>query len=326
MVDEAEVERGARAQLELLERREIGVVGAALRHRQVEELDSPLHPRHDAVDDLGHDAGILRLHHVLVGRTAVAQVIAELDLARHRVADLAEHVDGLLAEIDRARLVIALPGQHFLADVPLHGDAVVRQRRGDGMDLADESLRQRRQQFRPVGRHHIVVGRRDRRRDADLEFDARGNDAGLLQPVEHGEGFDRHGGIAGLEILAVRRLAGLDAQPRDFADNLAVPLHELERRHVARQFDRRIFRKHVLQEADPALADAGLAVGQARDVAADRARQRPEHGFGIGQRNATDEMHDWRLGVLGVHGVGPPRPGQRWQNHSRTRRRCNPAS
>src|ERR1700692_2780318 len=107
VVDEAEIERGAGAQLQLLERCEIGVVGAALRHRQVEEIDGSLHPRHDAVDDLDHDAGVLRLHHVLVGRAAVAQVIAELDLARHRVADLAEHVDGLFAEIDWARLVIA---------------------------------------------------------------------------------------------------------------------------------------------------------------------------------------------------------------------------
>ncbi len=165
--------------------------------------------------------------------------------------------------------------------------------------------RQRRQQFRPVGRHHVVVGRRDRRRDADLEFDACRNDAGLLQPVEHAERLDRHFGIAGLEILAVGRHAGLDAQPRDFANNLAVPLHELERRHIARQFDRRIFREHVLQEADPGLADAGLAVGQARDMAADRARERAEHGLGIGQRNAADEMHDWRFGWLGIHGRCP---------------------
>ena len=76
--------------------------------------------------------------------------------------------------------------------------------------------------------------------------------------------------------------------------------------------DRRIFREHVLQETDPAFADAGLAVGQARDVAADRAGERAEHGFGIRQRNAADEMHDWRFGLLGVHDVGPPRPGQRF--------------
>src|SRR4029077_8824344 len=41
VVDEAEIERGAQPQLELLERREISVVGAALRHRQMEELDWP---------------------------------------------------------------------------------------------------------------------------------------------------------------------------------------------------------------------------------------------------------------------------------------------
>ena len=61
-----------------------------------------------------------------------------------------------------------------------------------------------------------------------------------------------------------------------------------------------------MQETDPGFADAGLAVGQARDVAADRAGERAEHGFGIGQRNAADEMHDGRFGLLGFMIVGPP--------------------
>ena len=46
--------------------------------------------------------------------------------------------------------------------------------------------------FWPVGRHHVVVGRRDRRRDRDLEFDVGRNLAGLLQPLEHAPRFDRH--------------------------------------------------------------------------------------------------------------------------------------
>ena len=140
-------------------------------------------------------------------------------------------------------------------------------------DFADEGLRQRRQQARPVGRHHVVVGGRNRRRDADLEFDVGRDDAGLLQAVEHAPGLDRHVGIAGLERGRVGRRAGLDAQPRDFAHHLAVPLHELERRHVLGVLDRRILGEHVLQEADPGLADAGLAVRQADGMAPDRARQ-----------------------------------------------------
>jgi hypothetical protein len=32
-----------------------------------------------AIDDLDHNPGVLRLDHVLVGRAAVAQVVAELD-------------------------------------------------------------------------------------------------------------------------------------------------------------------------------------------------------------------------------------------------------
>ena len=46
-------------------------------------------------------------------------MIAEFDRGGHGVADLREYVDGLGAEIERTRLVVAFPGQHFLAYVPL---------------------------------------------------------------------------------------------------------------------------------------------------------------------------------------------------------------
>ena len=215
VMDQAEIKLGARPKLQVFQRREIGVVGARLHHRHVEELDRPLDARGDGVGDLDHDAHVLRQHHVLVGRAAVAQVIAELDAGRHRVADLHQHVDRLGAEIDRPRLVIAFPGQHLLADVPLHGDAVVRQRLGDLAHLADEMRHQRRQQLLPVARHHVVVGRRDRRRDRNLEFDAGRDLAGLLHALEHPPRLDRHVGVAGLERRRIDGGARLDAQPRE---------------------------------------------------------------------------------------------------------------
>ena len=98
------------------------------------------------------------------------------------------------------------------------------------------------------------------------------NDARLLQPVEHAPGFDRHVGVAGLERPGVGRGAGLDAQARNLAHHLAVPLRELERRHVRRKLDRGVGGEHVLQETDPGLADAGLAVGKTNEVPA---RPRP---------------------------------------------------
>ncbi len=106
------------------------------------------------------------------------------------------------------------------------------QRTRDRPDLADEVLRQCRQQFRPVGDHHVVVDRRNRCRQADLEFHAGGNDAGLLQTVEHCKRLDRHVGIASLERRRVGRRSGFDPQLRNLAHKLAVPLHEPKRRHV----------------------------------------------------------------------------------------------
>jgi hypothetical protein len=56
---------------------------------------------------------------VLVGRAAVAQMVAELDRGRHAATDRDQLGDRLLPEIDRPRLVIALLGDDLLAHVPV---------------------------------------------------------------------------------------------------------------------------------------------------------------------------------------------------------------
>src|SRR5262249_50707393 len=86
-----------------------------------------------------------------------------------------------------------------------------------------------------------------------------------------------------------------------------IPLHESERRHIARELDRRIARQHVLQEANPGLADTGLAIRQPDDVLAAGLRQHAEHRLAVRQRNTADEMHDRMLAAVG-HGL-TPRPG-----------------
>src|SRR4029077_18455495 len=80
----------------------------------------------------------------------------------------------------------------------------------------------------------------------------------------------------------------------------AVPLDELERRHVARNLDRGVLGQDILQKTDPGLADAGLTVRQAAEMGPGHLRERAEHGFGIGQRDAADEMHD-RLLIRARH-------------------------
>jgi hypothetical protein len=104
----------------------------------MEELDRALDPAGDRVGHFDHDRHVLRLDAMLIGRAAVAKVVAELDRGGHRVADLGQYADCLVAEIDRPRFVIAFPGQNFLAHVPLHGEAIIGYCRGDPFNLADE--------------------------------------------------------------------------------------------------------------------------------------------------------------------------------------------
>jgi hypothetical protein len=100
VVNEPEVEPGIAAELEGLERCIVGIIGATFRHRKVEELDRPLDTGSDRVGHLDHDAGVAGLHHMLVGRAAVAQVKTEFDCGRHGVADLGEYIEGLGTEVD----------------------------------------------------------------------------------------------------------------------------------------------------------------------------------------------------------------------------------
>ena len=90
---------------------------------------------------------------------------------------------------------------------------------------------------------------------------SRGNDALALQPLEQVPRCDRHIGITGLERGRIECRTGFDAQAGNFAQQLAVPLREFERRHVDGNLDCRIVGEHLLQEAYPGFADAGLAVG-----------------------------------------------------------------
>jgi hypothetical protein len=87
----------------------------------------------------------------------------------------------------------------------------------------------------------------------------------------------------------------------DLADQLAVPLDEPEGRHILGDLDGWVCSQHVLQELDPGLADASLAIGHADDMLAGDARQSPKHGLGIGQWNAADEMNDGLLAAICAH-------------------------
>src|SRR6201993_1677168 len=88
VMDEAEIKRSVRAQAQIVERREIAVIGAALCHRHMEELDRALDLAANGFGHLDHEGRVFWLYALLVGRAAVAEMVAELDPGRHRIADL----------------------------------------------------------------------------------------------------------------------------------------------------------------------------------------------------------------------------------------------
>jgi hypothetical protein len=76
-------------------------------------------------------------------------------------------------------------------------------------------------------------------------------------------------------------VAPLDAKPGNFAQHLTVPLCELEWRNLHGALDRWIFGEHVLEEADPGLTNAGLAVGQPQEIGSRDIGEGTKYGFGI---------------------------------------------
>ena len=289
LMHQPEIERRARAQFETGERAEKRLVAALPRHRHVDEPDRARDRAGNAVGHLHADPEIARLHHVLVLRAAVAQVITEIDVARHHVADGAERIEDLPPAIPWA--VIALPHQDFRADIPLIGDLAMRQGVGDAPELGA--------QMGGVGRHEIVigvgrdevVGDGERRRHADLVLRRRRDRPLGLEPGEDPVIADRVAGIAGGEAEARRIDACADPSLLHLIDQLAVPLGELECRHGRVDFEVGMGLELVVDEADPAPAPAGLAVRQAVHVGAECPAHGTERGLRIRHRQAADHVH-----------------------------------
>ena len=118
-------------------------------------------------------------------RIAVAEVIEEIDIGRHAVAEVDQdsgegvlHL-GLAAAVAR-RLVALEPREHRRGNVELDRQFVVRDGRGDLVDLALERLVVERVDRRMQRIDQEQPDHRMRRHQIDLEFGAGGNFAGVL--------------------------------------------------------------------------------------------------------------------------------------------------
>ena len=89
-MDQTQIKHGVGGRAEVAQWRVIGRVSAVLRHRQMQEVQPPVEVVDQPVGDLHQDAGVLRHHQMGVARGAIAEVIAEFDISRHRVSQTRE--------------------------------------------------------------------------------------------------------------------------------------------------------------------------------------------------------------------------------------------
>ena len=185
---------------------------------------------------------------------------------------------------------IALPGQHLLADVPLDREIGVRDRGADLREVGPEGALVGGEEIGPRGGRDEPVADRHRRRQADLEADARGQRAGLAQRREPGVGRDGLRRVAGIEFDRRGIDARLEAEQLPLADQLAVPLVDARHVLVGRDLHRRMVRDLRPLPEDPARPFPGLAVRDPLQMPAEAAQGLTERRVGVGIGQAADQM------------------------------------
>ena len=222
---------------------------------------------------------------MFVAGRAVAEMIAALDIVRHRVAQPRQFGEHVVLVAGRAVREIVLEYQHLLADIPLDRQVPMRNRVGDFAQCREQGTLIGRQIRCERSGADIHVARGHRRRQADLETNAGRDFARIAQATKDGIGVARGRGVAGVERDRGRIDAGLEPQPVRRADQGAVPLAQLERRRVGIEFHRRMVQQHFPLPPDPAMPIAGLAI---RDAGEERPKLvAPRHGTRSPRRGAA---------------------------------------
>ena len=215
---------------------------------------------------------------------AVAEVIAELDLRRHRVAQTPEALDetgfGLPAE--KRHRVEPLEDAHLRRHVPLHRKPAGGHRSADFGELGQHPGFVERFHRPLVAIADEGIDRREWGGQADLETAAVGNRAVRHRRQEfppRGDGFAREAEFAETEVL--RTAARCETEGRR---ELVIALPRF-------RFDQRpLFGERAFLPGDPVRAHTGLAVRYALQTGAETLSRLAEYRGGVLQRNAADEM------------------------------------
>jgi len=169
VVDEPQVEARAFGQAQPAERGEVRGVGALAWHRQVDEVERPPDGGDDGAGELGEHARVGRHHQVLIGRAAVAEVIAELDVGRHRGPQALEQGEDPRLVVGGTGREVVLEHQHLLADVPLDAELGVGDGGGDLVERPEQRPLVHPQVVVVRARAHVHAGARHGGGQADLE-------------------------------------------------------------------------------------------------------------------------------------------------------------
>ena len=221
---------------------------------------------------------------------AVAEVIQEVDVGRHAVAEVDQDVAerllhrGLAGAVAR-RLVALEPGEHRRGHVELDRELVMRDGGGDLVDLAlhrvvVEGIERG---VQPIDQEQPDDG--VRRHQIDLEFGAGRDFSRLLQAPE-----DRIGILGDIRIEQVVEAHVLRRDA--VAQRVALPPGpaRVDAEEFPRLGERRVVGEHRLEPGDPVAALAGLPVGQALDPRPERGTHGREHLLGVGHRHTADQM------------------------------------
>jgi hypothetical protein len=133
------------------------------------QFSGPVEARGERVGDAHELAGVLRLDEVAVLLVAVAEVVAELDLARDLATQAQQPLEHAGAHVVEPHVHGALEHRELEPRVPLDRELVGWDRRQDLVDLRGHAALVERLEARLVLDRHERADRRQRRRQRDEE-------------------------------------------------------------------------------------------------------------------------------------------------------------
>ena len=230
-----------------------------------------------------------RLNRVLVPIVAVAEVIDQIDVRGHAIAQRDHLCRERIMHLGRGHAIAGRQAafeikKHCRRDIELDGELVVRYRRCNAGDLALEALVEQRL-------HHglVVIGDesatgRMAGGNIDLKAAMGRNSACVFEP---GKDHPRLNGAIGIEQVIQFYIFSADAISEPVSPHRSGVAMRAEL--FIGLLEGRVLRKNLFEEPNPVDPGTGLTIGNAIQIGSERLAERCEGSLGVGQRHAADD-------------------------------------